>query len=183
MIRATLMVPLLAFAVAGCDLLFPEDFREGDEAQEVCIGRVQADLTYERYNELQTASGEWIPFYTYDVTKLDFAAIKALSVEGTDETAGTRLMQETNSTSTAVERFKAMEVSEKGAFFLGREPALYRVRGKRQKASDILANGCARQQTNMRLIDLDWRRPGAQLTPDPSQTDAESGDEANETSR
>ena len=135
MIRATLFIPFLAFTVAGCDLLFPEAPRLGDESQDICIGRVRAGMTYERYNELETATGDWIPSYTYDVTKLDFEAIKALSVEGSDETAGTRLMQETNSTRTAVERCKAMEVSEKGAFFLGREPALYRVRGKRQKAS------------------------------------------------
>lgn len=165
-----LFASIAALGLSGCNLLFPEDPRVGDEDKGACQGRVRTSLTYEESEELRTLSGLWVPTYTYDVTKLDFAAIKALAVPGTDETAGTRLMQETNRTKAAVERFMSMEVSEKGAFFLGREPSLYRVKGKAQPASQILAAGCARQQTNMRLFAVSWKPapPGATAASDTS---------------
>ena len=159
MTNAKLRICILAFALSGCSLLFPDDPRLGDEAKDECIIRLTKTFTYEQYRELETSDGQWVPTYTYDITKLDFAAVKALVVEGSDETAGTRLMQQTNQTSTAVEQFKEMDVTPQGAFFLGREPALFRVQGPAQPANTILENGCARQQTNMRLIELDWARP------------------------
>ncbi|MEL6239311.1 MAG: hypothetical protein AAFQ90_12075 [Pseudomonadota bacterium] len=156
--RAAFALTMAAFGLSGCNLLFPEDPRIGDEDKGACEGRVRTSLTYQQSEQLRTASGQWVPTYTYDITKLGFDAVKALSVPGTDETAGTRLMRETNETSAAVERFMAMKVDEKGALFLGRSPSLYRVRGKAQPASQILANGCARQQTNMRLFAVTWKR-------------------------
>ncbi|MDJ0977531.1 MAG: hypothetical protein QNI87_03265 [Erythrobacter sp.] len=172
--RAQLCLPFAALALGGCSLLFPEDPRVGDEDEGVCQGRVRTSLTYQQSEELRTSSGLWVPTFTYDVTKLDLAAIKALTVPGTDDTAGTRLMQETNRTSTAVERFMQMEVDQKGAFFLGRDPSLYRVRGQAQPSTQILKSGCARQQENMRLIAVSWERyqlrPKA--IPDPEETDS-----------
>ncbi|MEM6857819.1 MAG: hypothetical protein AAF559_08100 [Pseudomonadota bacterium] len=162
----------MAVSLSGCSLLFPEDERLGEEPQGECTGRVRTSLTYEQSEELRTASGQWVPSFTYDVTKVDFEAIKKLMVPGSDQTAGTRLMQQTNRTNAAVERFMAMEVSEKGAFFMGRDPALYRVRGKPQAASDILASGCQRQQQDMRLIDVTWTR--FQPPPEPETDDASS---------
>ncbi|MEL6486604.1 MAG: hypothetical protein AAFQ13_05600, partial [Pseudomonadota bacterium] len=102
---------------------------------------------------------------------------------GSDQTAGTRLMQQTNRTNAAVERFMAMEVSEKGAFFMGRDPALYRVRGKPQAASDILASGCKRQQKDMRLIGVTWTRIQPRPAPETDDTTPASCDSSSETQR
>ena len=169
--RHLFLAPIAAFGLSGCSLLFPEDPRLGDEDKGACEGRVRTSLTYQESEELRTVTGLWIPTYTYDVTMLDFAAIQALSVPGTDETAGTRLMQETNRTQAAVERFMNMDVSEKGAFFLGREPALYRVQGKAQPASQILASGCTRQQPDMRLFAVSWKQARSRAKIDPDTSD------------
>jgi hypothetical protein len=167
--------PLAAIALGGCSLLFPEDPREGVEAEDACIGRVRSAMTYQESEELRDTSGRYVPTFTYDITRLDLAAIKALAVPGSDETAGTRLMQGTARTRTAVERFMAMEVDERGAFFLGRSPSLYRVRGSAQSLPEILASGCARQQADMRLIDVSWERassrPATTQSSPSSQTD------------
>ena len=158
MIRSAFALPLAALSLAGCSLFSSEDPRVGVEAIEDCADRVRPSLTYQEYQDLKTAPGRWVPTFTYDVTKMDFSAIQRLVASGADETVGTRLMQQTNRTSTAVERFMNMEVSEKGAFFLGRQPALFRVRGRPQAASQILANGCKRQLADMRLIEVSWER-------------------------
>ena len=181
MMRSLALWPLLAMSLSGCSLLFPEDKRLGVEPEGECIGRVRTSLTYQQSEALRAASGQWVPSFTYDVTKLDFEAIKQLMVPGSDQTAGTRLMQQTNRTNAAVERFMAMEVSEKGAFFMGRDPALYRVRGKPQPASDILASGCARQQEDMRLIAVTWTRLRPPPAPEPDDTSSPPSDPSSET--
>lgn len=170
------VVPLLvaALGLSACnplDTLFPKDPRLGKEAVYLCVGRVRADMTYEAYQALENAPGRFVPTYTYDITRLDLEAVQGLLAKGADETAGTRLMRQTNNTGAAVERFKQMSVNEKGALFLGREPALYRVRGRAQPASTILESGCERQEPNMRLVEVTWSRraapPPAPETPEP----------------
>lgn len=157
----------LAALVAGLsacnpvDFFFPEDTRIGDEAQDICIGRVRAQMTYDQYQELENAPGRFVPTFTYDITLLDLAAIQDLVASGADETVGTRLIQQTNNTSAAVERFKLMKVDRKGALFLGRKPALYRVRGRTQRANTILASGCELQRTNTRLTEVTWVKAGS----------------------
>jgi len=162
------MLALAAFSLAGCDVyneLFGDDPRLGDEAEDICIGRVRATLTYEQYQELENAAGNWVPAYTYDITLLDLEAIQELIATGADDTVGTRLMQQTNNPGVAVERFKLMKVDRKGALFLGRNPALYRVSGRAQPASTILTSGCNAQRTDTRLIDVTWKRSGGSSTP------------------
>ena len=181
MMRSLITLPVMGLALSGCSLIFPDDSREGVEGQEACINRIGPTLTYQDFQQLENASGQWVPTYTYDVTKLDLAAIQALSVPGTDETAGTRLMQQNNSTNAAVLRFLEMEVTEKGAFFLGREPSLYRVRGKPQPASNILASGCKRQKADMRLIAVSWVKQAPKPEPESSDTDADQGTPTSQT--
>ena len=161
--RGLLILTVCAVALGGCnpmDMLFPEDPRLGEEPVYMCVGRVRADMTYEAYQELENAPGRFVPTYTYDITRLDLEAVQGLLAKGADETAGTRLMQQNNDTGAAVERFKRMSVDEKGALFLGREPALYRVRGRAQPANTILESGCERQEPNMRLVEVTWSRGG-----------------------
>jgi len=157
-------------ALTGCSVLFPEDPREGVEADQACINRVRTAMTYQESEELRDTAGRYIPTFTFDITRMGFSDVKKLVQPGSDETAGTRLMQETSDTTAAVERFMAMPVDEKGAFFLGREPALYRVRGTAQSLPELLTSGCARQQADMRLIKVTWERVGARSSAPSSRT-------------
>ncbi|MEO0690379.1 MAG: hypothetical protein AAFY51_08790 [Pseudomonadota bacterium] len=175
MIRAAFVLPFTTLALAGCSLFSSEDPRVGVEDAEDCANRVRPSLTYQEYQDLKTAPGRWVPTFTYDVTKMEFSAIQKLVANGADETVGTRLIQQTNRTATAVERFMDMDVSEKGAFFLGRKPALFRVRGRPQAASQILASGCERQLPDMRLINVSW-----QPWQPPTETDEEEASSSNE---
>ena len=147
----------LAFlSLTGCHILFPEDPRLGEETLEQCLARVTPTTNRDEVFELAgDDTSLWVPTYTYDVTKLDLDAIKELSVPGTDETAGSRMTLTTNETSTAVDRYMREPVDEKGSFFLGHDPALFRVRGEPMIIAEVLSAGCERQLANMRLIDVD----------------------------
>ena len=83
-----------------------------------------------------------VPTYTYDITKMGLEQIQVLMVEGSDDTAGARLRAATNEEGTAVAQFMSMTVSDKGAFFMGRDPALFRVRGEAQAKDTMIASGC-----------------------------------------
>ncbi len=141
-------------ALSGCDLLNDTDPREGNESAADCAARVANLLgpttSYRRF------SGEaGTPTFTYDITKMSLEDIQGLIVTGSDETAGSRGMVSTNETSTAVAQFMAQSVDENGSFFMGRDPALYRVRSAAEELESMIATGCARQQTGMRLIMID----------------------------
>ena len=156
--RLVLTPALLATALvtlAGCDILFPEDTRLGVETVDACVARVEADLRIKFAQEGFGVMPAWLPTYTYDITKLSLEDIQELSVSASDEVKGTRLDQSTNQTSTAVDAFMQQDVDEAGAFFLGRDPALYRVRGKAIASDAVISAGCERQRGNMRLIDVD----------------------------
>lgn len=139
--------------VGACSLLWPEDERLGTESVEECAARVAEALG--PGSDFRSYEGEGgVPTFTYDITKMGLEDVQALIVAGSDETAGSRGMASTNETRTAVEQFMARPADEKGSFFLGRDPALYRVRGEMQPVADMIASGCARQQADMRLIDV-----------------------------
>jgi len=151
-------------SLSGCHSLFPEDPREGTELSAECPTRVASLLgpttQFANYTEEMG-----VPTFTFDITKMAFEDMQRLMVEGSDDTAGRRAMDATNVDSTAVDLFMETPVDEKGAFFTGRDPALYRVRGGLQPKSTMVATGCARQQEGMRLIMID-------VDPVPAQEDA-----------
>nr|WP_298927661.1 hypothetical protein [uncultured Erythrobacter sp.] len=165
--RAVAILPVLLFLPA-CSLFDNSDPREGVEPQAECMARYADTLGRQGRNLLVESSDDVVPTFTYDVTKMDLEAMKVLMVDGSDQSAGRRLTGQHNELSTAVARFKAEPVSEKGAFFLGHDPALYRVRGKTQPLKNVLAAACERQQANMRLVGIDFTTPTAA----PEQTDA-----------
>jgi len=154
MIRSAALA-LSLVALSGCNILFPEDPRVGEEGEGACVSRVEEALLIEFAGIDSDQDTIWVPTYTYDITKLGLEGMQALSQSRSDEVAGTDLDRSTNETSTAVDAFMAQPVDENGAFFLGRDPALYRVRGAPERFDEAIAAGCARQQTNMRLIDVD----------------------------
>lgn len=176
MIRAT--VATLAFvALSGCHILFPEDPREGQELSKECPTRVASLLGptagFTNYTEEMG-----VPTFTFDITKMAFEDMQRLMVEGSDDTAGARAMAATNEVSTAVDVFMATSVDEKGAFFTGRDPALFRVRGGLQPKSTMIASGCARQQEGMRLIMIDIAPVPAEPEPEPENTETTSENES-----
>ena len=168
--RAAASLAALA-ALSGCDLLFPEDPRVGEEAQQACVSRVEGALRLELKALDAEPDAAFVPTYTYDITKLGLEEIQALSQSRFDETEGSRLNRATNMTDTAVEIFMAEPVDENGAFFMATDPALYRVRGEAAAFADIIAQGCERQQADMRLIDVDFAAADAADTEtDPTDT-------------
>jgi hypothetical protein len=153
MIRTHVAILAVLPMLGACSLLWPEDERVGNESAAECATRVAEALG--PGSNFRLYEGEaGVPTFTYDITKLGLEEVQALVGEGGDETAGARTMSETNMTDTAVEEFMVRRVDGKGAFFLGRDPALYRVRGQRQPVETMIESGCARQQADMRLIDV-----------------------------
>jgi hypothetical protein len=163
----TSVASLATVSLTGCHILFPEDPREGTELSEECPTRVAGLLgPTTQFADYTEEMG--VPTFTFDITKMAFEDMQRLMVEGSDDTAGRRAMTSTNETSTAVDLFMETPVDEKGAFFTGRDPALYRVRGGLQPKSTMIASGCARQQEGMRLIMIDVGP--VQLSPSPKLT-------------
>ncbi len=140
---------LAAFALLpACSLFDDTDPREGPETLEACAARVSTDAL-----DITAQDGAlFTPTYTYDITKVSLEDLQDLTVPGSDETAGSRGMAATNEASTAVAQFMAQSVDEKGAFFMGRDPALYRVRGAPVPLDEIITAGCERQKSGMRLV-------------------------------
>ncbi len=166
---AVCVVPIFFGTLSGCSLFDDSDPREGAETPEACIAR----LAGESLDETFAPNGELVvPTYTYDITKVGLEDLQELTVPGSDETAGSRGMAATNETSTAVTQFMAQSVDEKGAFFMGRDPALYRVRGEPVALDQVVSAGCERQRTGMRLISF---------TANPTST-APGSEDPNETS-
>ncbi|MEM7664583.1 MAG: hypothetical protein AAF250_01885 [Pseudomonadota bacterium] len=142
----------------ACSLFDDTDKREGKESVAACEKRL-SKWQKEAEDELSAASS-FVPTYTYDITKMELEDVQELIVTGSDELAGQRNMAATNVTSTAVDNFMAEAVDEKGSFFMGRDPALYRVRGEPRPGDEVLSAGCERQKAGMRLIDISFTRGG-----------------------
>ncbi len=159
--RSAALVSLALFLPA-CSLFDDTDPREGVEAADACVQRVTAGLSDEVDALLGSEGRQLTPTYTYDITKLGLEGLQTLTVPGSDETAGARLIASTNEISTAVARFKAQSVDERGAFFMATDPALYRVRGQRMPVERVIAGGCEAQLAGMRLIDVSLDLPGPQ---------------------
>jgi len=175
-IKLTIMVCALPLALGGCDLIFPGDPRVGEEPVEACVGRLNADIDMFDFRELSGTDGIFVPTYTFDITKLRFEAKQDLIQPGADETLGSRLMSQTNEASTAMAAFMAADVDEKGAFFFGVKPALWRVRGEPLPHADILKAGCEKQGADMRLLRVEVKQyapapePDADPDTQPSET-------------
>ncbi|MBD2841919.1 hypothetical protein [Erythrobacter rubeus] len=154
MIHAKPIAVIIGLAMlSGCSLFDSSDPRERDESVEACAKRMAGWDAIAEIGRVDK-TGYFTPTYTFDITKLGLEEMQALTVDGGDETAGSRTMASTNETSTAVDQFMQQPVDEKGAFFLGRDPALFRVRGETLAFDQILTAGCERQQPGKQLIDI-----------------------------
>ncbi|MEO0461738.1 MAG: hypothetical protein AAF127_01305 [Pseudomonadota bacterium] len=181
MIRSAFMA-LASLTLGGCSLIFPEDWRVGEEPVEECIARLNADIDMFDFRDLNDGDGDelgaLVPTYTFDITKLPFSRVQELVKPGSDETLGARLMKQFNDNGAAMERFMQWPVDENGAFFFGVKPALFRVRGEPRMHSDILALGCERQGADMRLLRVSVEPlPKPQSAPE-TETDQDTADTA-----
>ncbi|MEM7778838.1 MAG: hypothetical protein AAF697_00435 [Pseudomonadota bacterium] len=150
-----LLAPLALLAtLSGCNILFPGDPRSGVEDVEDCIERLGDEPRSVLFDRVGLDSGQVIPTYTFDVTKMGGEDLRTLIVPGSDETAGSRAMALTKNASTAIDNFMRQPVDDKGAFFFGNDPALYRVRGGPVALDAAVSTGCARQLPGMRLINV-----------------------------
>ncbi|WP_299192440.1 hypothetical protein [uncultured Erythrobacter sp.] len=145
-----LTLPFL-FLLPSCALFDDTDPRELAEPLEQCLARF-GDLKAELADDASNVQAT--PILTFDITKLSLGEIQELVKPGSDDTAGQRLMQQTNETGTAVQLFKTEPVDENGSFFLGRDPALYRVRTDPVWPRDAVEAACEMQKAGMRLIDI-----------------------------
>ncbi|KWV92880.1 hypothetical protein [Erythrobacter sp. YT30] len=161
---AVALIPIVA--LPGCSILFPEDWRDVAEDTDECVARMASTTSARDFRNAGIDSGTWVPTYTYDITKIDLDALQELTVAGSDKNAGRRNMTNTNETSTAVDQFMSQPVDEKGAFFLGKDPALYRVRGEPQQHDNIVRAGCEKQQDGMRLTAFSVTRYIPRLDPE-----------------
>ena len=174
MSRVFRLLPLTALALLpACSLFDETDPREGPETLEACTARVSKDAL-----DITAQDGAlFTPTYTYDITKVSLVDLQELTVPGSDETAGSRGMAATNETSTAVANFMAAPVDEKGAFFMGRDPALYRVLGEPVALDQIITAGCERQKPGMRLTSYSAASYNGRA-PDQTNSDTSSDDQS-----
>ncbi|BDI61055.1 hypothetical protein [Qipengyuania nanhaisediminis] len=145
------LVILSALLLPACSLFDNSDPREGVEALAACHERVSDWLVDQVEDTSFDGEALVTPTYTFDVTKVSADDLRTLIVPGSDETAGSRGMAATNRTSTAMSNFESLPVDEKGAFFFGQDPSLYRVRGEPVALEDAARTGCERQLEGMRL--------------------------------
>jgi|GEM_PF-1682369 len=171
-LRRVALVTFTLLSLSGCHILFPEDPRLGQERNEECPGRVSSLLgpgtDFADYTEEMG-----VPTFTFDITKMAFEDMQRLMVEGSDDTAGARAMAATNEDATAVDVFMATSVDEKGAFFTGRDPALFRVRGGLQPVSTMVASGCARQQAMIDIAPVPTEIEEPEDTENPSDNESQ----------
>ena len=89
MTRFLFLLPVLA-ALSACSLFDDTDPREGVEDAAACTTRVAGLLgPASSYREFSEATG--VPTYTFDITKVGLEDLQALMVDGSDDTAGSRL--------------------------------------------------------------------------------------------
>lgn len=155
--RVAPIIPALAM-LAGCNLFDDSDPREGLEDIDACIKRVSAEY-HEGVVDLLQSEERRRPTYTFDITKLSFDDIKDLTVPDEGGEAGSVQMSGFKAPPYRKRMFLEMNVDEKGAFFLGADPAYYRVQGEPIALQDVFADGCKKQRPGMRLLSFTFENP------------------------
>ena len=150
MMRLAVLIPALAL-LAACDLFDDSDPREGVEQNDACIKRVRAEY-HEGVLELLESDERRRPTFTFDITKASFEDIKDLTVPEQGGEAGSVQVSGFKAPPYKKRRFLEMNIDEKGAFFLGTDPAYYRVQGEPIALRDVFVEGCRMQRSGMRFL-------------------------------
>ncbi len=153
----TMIAALIAMGMlTGCT-----DWREGPETVEDCVKRtapkqVVRDLLYDD-------PGQWVPFYTYDVTKMRAKNLRDLinssdpkaRAAGSEETAGEV------SEIKAREGFGDKPTSKRGVLVFEEGRAHFKMRGKPRLYRELIRQGCEGQRAGMRLVSFTFTREDA----------------------
>ncbi|MEE4200679.1 hypothetical protein [Erythrobacter sp.] len=170
-----LFVFAASLLLTGCDDIAAwfeeEDWREGEESLDACMERVRAGY-HEGVVELLESDEQRQPTYTFDVTKASFEDLNSITVAESEEGGGSVQFSGVDAPGYIIHDFMETPVDEKGAFMLGRDPALYRVRGEPIALKDVFAVGCKRQMPGMRLISFTFQ-PLTESSTDSAETETE----------
>ncbi|AWW74676.1 hypothetical protein CD351_09600 [Erythrobacter sp. KY5] len=143
---------LLSLAsLSACDLFNDEDPRVGVEEIDACIERVRSTY-HEGVLDLLDSDEQRRPTYTFDITKMGFDDIKDLTVPDQGDEKGSVQVSGFEAPGYVKRRFLEMNVDGKGAFFLGADPAYYRVQGEPIALKDVFSEGCKQQLSGMRFL-------------------------------
>lgn len=142
----TMFAAMSVLALTGC-----RDWREGEETVEACMQRFV--LKGGAADQLENDRNQWVPSYTYDVTKVAPEQLRTVikSVGGTGQPEA---IAELEGSLSQKERddFHDMPATEEGLLLLGGDPSLFKVRGKPGLHRDLVRQGCEGQRAGMRLI-------------------------------
>ncbi|WP_301749573.1 hypothetical protein [uncultured Erythrobacter sp.] len=155
----TMIAALIAMGMlTGCT-----DWREGSETVEACLKRLapKKDVV----DPLHNSPHQWVPSYTYDVTKLAPEALRSLiKVSQTKgQTEGITVL-EGSSSQKARDDFHDRPATKEGLLLIADDPALYKVRGRPGLYRELIRQGCDGQRAGMRLIN--WSAARADLMVD-----------------
>ncbi|WP_416831738.1 MAG: hypothetical protein ACMUJI_01755 [Erythrobacter sp.] len=168
----------LSFAtlLAGCDTFEPgADWREGIESAEDCVAR----LKKAEQASLIRDTDVWVPYYTYDITKLDPKRTQELIKipEGEDEDATSGIMVVSGGDSQeARDEFADRPATKAGMILFADDPSLYKVRGEPTLYRDALRQGCEAQESGMRLVSWGAARESALVDGELPKSDITSAD-------
>ena len=145
----TMIAALIAMGMlTGCT-----DWREGEETVDACKKRHA--LKEGAVHPLDDSPHQWVPSYTYDITKMGGEGIRALVKTAEDGaeagTVGVSLVG-SGSSQSARDTFADRPATEAGAVLLADDPSLYKVRGKPVLHRDLIRQGCEGQRSGMRLL-------------------------------
>lgn len=157
----TMIAALISMGMlSGCT-----DWREGEERVEACVQRFA--LKNGAVDPLDDSPHQWVPSYTYDITKMGVEGIRALVKTAEDGakpgTVGVSLVG-SGSSQVARDNFADLPVTEAGVVLMADDPSLYKVRGKPGIHRDLIRQGCESQRAGMRLIS--WSAARADLMVD-----------------
>jgi len=160
MLRPLVTVCLSLGALSGCadivKLFSEEDWREGDEEIADCIKRVRSGY-HEGVIKLLNSQERRQPTYTFDITKASFGDIKELTIPDQGSEKGSVMVSGFKAPPRKLRMFMNMRVDKKGAFFMGVDPAYYRVLGEPIALADVFVEGCQRQRAGMRFLNFTFR--------------------------
>ena len=155
---------LSVMLLTGCDAITGvfsnKDWREGVEDVDACVERVRAEY-HEGVLKLLDSNEKRLPTYTFDITKASFEDITELTVLDKGQEKGSVQVSGFEAPPWKLRRFLEMNVDEKGAFFLGADPAYYRVLGKHIALADVFVEGCKQQRPGMRFLSFTFRKISA----------------------
>lgn len=142
----TMIAAMTMLALTGCS-----DWREGEESVEACMKRFA--LKEGAVHPLADDMSQWVPSYTYDVTKLAPEQLRALlkGSGGTGQPEGIAVLGGSSSQK-ARDNFHDRPATKEGLLLLTDDPALYKVRGKPGLHRNVIRQGCEGQRAGMRLI-------------------------------